>query len=206
MKHILGYRCTICGKEFPYTELMTCPDCGEKGILDIVFDYDYIKKNTLSREKLASCRDNSMWRYKALMPLKDRDFTPFLRVGWTPLYKSNRLGDELGLKTLYIKDDGLNPTASLKDRASGVAVAKAVELGYDTIACSSTGNAASSCAGNAARMGLKTVIFVPSRAPEGKLAQRIVAEREGDEIFVTADAKHLPFTCEATNGCKVIVK
>ena len=93
MKHILGYRCTICGKEFPYTELMTCPDCGEKGILDIVFDYDYIKKNTLSREKLANCRDNSMWRYKALMPLKDRDFTPFLRVGWTPLYKSNRLGD-----------------------------------------------------------------------------------------------------------------
>lgn len=57
-----------------------------------------------------------------------QDFTPFLRVGWTPLYKSNRLGDELGLKTLYIKDDGLNPTASLKDRASGVAVAKAVEL------------------------------------------------------------------------------
>mgnify|MGYP001126444743 CR=1 FL=1 len=174
MKHILGYRCTICGKEFPYTELMTCPDCGEKGILDIVFDYDYIKKNTLSREKLANCRDNSMWRYKALMPLKDRDFTPFLRVGWTPLYKSNRLGDELGLRTLYIKDDGLNPTASLKDRASGVAVAKAVELGYDTIACSSTGNAASSCAGNAERMGLKTVIFVPSRAPEGKLAQLLI--------------------------------
>ena len=174
MKHILGYRCTICGKEFPYTELMTCPDCGEKGILDIVFDYDYIKKNTLSREKLANCRDNSMWRYKALMPLKDRDFTPFLRVGWTPLYKSNRLGDELGLKTLYIKDDGLNPTASLKDRASGVAVAKAVELGYDTIACSSTGNAASSCAGNAARMGLKTVIFVPERAPKGKIAQLLI--------------------------------
>ena len=174
MKHILGYRCTICGKEFPYTELITCPDCGEKGILDIVFDYDYIKKNTLSREKLASCRDNSMWRYKALMPLKDRDFTPFLRVGWTPLYKSNRLGDELGLKTLYIKDDGLNPTASLKDRASGVAVAKAVELGYDTIACSSTGNAASSCAGNAARMGVKAVIFVPERAPEGKVAQLMI--------------------------------
>ncbi|MBQ3131441.1 MAG: threonine synthase [Clostridia bacterium] len=174
MKHILGYRCTICGKEFPYTELMTCPCCGEKGILDIVFDYDYIKKKTLSREVLANCRDNSMWRYKALMPLKDRDFSPFLRVGWTPLYKSNRLGDELGLKGLYIKDDGINPTASLKDRASGVAVAKAVELGYDTISCSSTGNAASSCAGNAARMGIKTVIFVPSRAPEGKLAQLLV--------------------------------
>lgn len=90
-------------------------------------------------------------------------FFALLRVGWTPLYPSRRLGPELGLKALYIKDDGLNPTASLKDRASGVAVAKAVELGYDTIACSSTGNAASSCAGNAARMGVKTVIFVPSR-------------------------------------------
>lgn len=174
MQHILGYRCTLCGAELPYTERMTCPHCGEKGILDIIFDYAYIKKNLLSRESLAACRDNSMWRYKALMPLKDRDFSPFLRVGWTPLYPSWRLGPELGLKALYIKDDGLNPTASLKDRASGVAVAKAVELGYDTIACSSTGNAASSCAGNAARMGVKTVIFVPSRAPEGKVAQLMI--------------------------------
>ncbi|NCB31439.1 MAG: pyridoxal-phosphate dependent enzyme, partial [Clostridia bacterium] len=174
MQHILGYKCTLCGAEFPYTERMTCPRCGEKGILDIIFDYTYIKKHLLSRESLAECRDNSMWRYKALMPLKDRDFSPFLRVGWTPLYPSRSLVKELGLKALYIKDDGLNPTASLKDRASGVAVAKAVELGYDTIACSSTGNAASSCAGNAARMGVKTVIFVPSRAPEGKVAQLMI--------------------------------
>lgn len=173
MQHILGYTCTICGAELPYTERMTCPHCGEKGILDIIFDYAHIKKHLLSRESLANCRDNSMWRYKALMPLKDRDFSPFLRVGWTPLYPSNKLGEELGIK-LYIKDDGLNPTASLKDRASGVAVAKAVELGYDTIACSSTGNAASSCAGNAARMGVKTVIFVPGRAPEGKVAQLMI--------------------------------
>ena len=77
-------------------------------------------------------------------------------------------------KTLYVKDDGINPTASLKDRASGVAVAKAIELGYDTIACSSTGNAASSCAGSAARAGLKAVIFVPERAPEGKVAQLMI--------------------------------
>ncbi len=174
MQHILGYKCTLCGVELPYTERMTCPHCGEKGILDIVFDYNYIKNHTLSREGLAQCRDNSMWRYKALMPLEDRDFSPFLRVGWTPLYPSNRLGAMLGLKALYIKDDGLNPTASLKDRASGVAVAKALELGYDTIACSSTGNAASSLAGNAARMGVKTVIFVPGRAPEGKVAQLMI--------------------------------
>ncbi len=172
MRNILGYRCTICGAELPYTERMTCPHCGEKGILDIVFDYNYIKKE-FSRESLASNRDNSMWRYSPLMPLAPRDFSPFLRVGYTPLYPSRSLGEQLGIK-LYIKDDGLNPTASLKDRASGVAVAKAIELGYDTIACSSTGNAASSCAGNAARMGVKTVIFVPQRAPEGKVAQLMI--------------------------------
>ena len=173
MKNVLGYRCTLCGKEFAYTELMTCPDCGEKGILDIVFDYNEIKK-TFNKDSLKNNRDNSMWRYSPLMPLKQRDFSSFLRVGWTPLYSSNSLGNELGIKKLYIKDDGITPTASLKDRASGVAVAKAIELGYDTISCSSTGNAASSCAGNAARMGLKTVIFVPERAPEGKVAQLMI--------------------------------
>lgn len=173
MDNLVGYRCTLCGRRFPYNESMTCPYCGEKGILDILFDYDCIKKR-FNKTSLASCRDNSMWRYAPLMPLEPRDFSSFLRVGWTPLYLSNRLGDELGLKKLYIKDDGLNPTASLKDRASSVAVAKAIELGYGTVACSSTGNAASSLAGNAARMGLKSVIFVPERAPEGKLAQLLI--------------------------------
>lgn len=175
MRRVAGYRCTICGREFPFEpERMTCPHCGEKGILDILYDYDEIARD-LTRESLAACRDNSMWRYRALMPVADTvDVSRFLRIGWTPLYESLSLGRELGVKALYIKDDGLNPTASLKDRASGVAVAKAIELGYDTIACSSTGNAASSCAGSAARMGLKAVIFVPERAPEGKVAQLMI--------------------------------
>ncbi|MCL2695466.1 MAG: threonine synthase [Clostridiales bacterium] len=174
MQHVLGYQCTLCGAEFPFgPELLTCPLCGEKGILDIRYDYSYIGKH-FTRESLQANRDNSMWRYAPLMPVRDVGQASFLRIGWTPLYKSHRLGDQLGLKQLYIKDDGLNPTASLKDRASGVAVAKALELGYDTIACSSTGNAASSCAGNAARMGLKTVIFVPERAPQGKVAQLLI--------------------------------
>ena len=174
MERILGYRCTLCGKEYPFgPELMTCPDCGEKGILDIVYDYPAVRK-VFTREGLAADRDNSMWRYKALMPILGEGLSKFLRIGWTPLYESQRLYRELGLKRLYIKDDGLNPTGSLKDRASGVAVAKAIELGYDTIACSSTGNAASSCAGNAARMGLKTVIFVPERAPLGKVSQLLI--------------------------------
>ncbi|MDO4543325.1 MAG: threonine synthase [Clostridia bacterium] len=174
MKRIMGYRCTICGREFPFEkELMTCPNCGEKGILDIVYDYAEVKKE-LNFESLKRDRDNSMWRYRALMPLKGEGLSKFLRIGWTPMYESLRLGEQLGLKKLYIKDDGINPTASLKDRASGVAVAKALELGYDTISCSSTGNAASSLAGNAARMGLKTVIFVPERAPMGKVAQLLI--------------------------------
>ena len=172
--HLLGYTCTICKRHYPYREeMLTCPQCGESGILDIDYDYDVIRR-ALSRESLRHDHDNSMWRYKALLPLEDREYKDFLRVGWTPLYPSLRLVHELGIKALYIKDDGLNPTASLKDRASGVAVAKALELGYDTISCSSTGNAASSCAGNAARAGLKTVIFVPERAPQGKLAQMLV--------------------------------
>lgn len=175
MRRIVGYRCTICGKEYPFgPELMTCPSCGEKGILDILYDYDEIHK-TLTKEKLKQNTDNSMWRYRDLMPVADdTDVSGFLRIGWTPLYESKSLRDELGVRKLYVKDDGLNPTASLKDRASGVAVAKAIELGYDTIACSSTGNAASSCAGSAARMGLKAVIFVPERAPEGKVAQLMI--------------------------------
>ena len=172
--HVAGYRCTICHQEYSYEkDMMTCPHCGEKGILDIIFDYDAIKKE-FTRESLAADRTNSMWRYRALLPVEGHGWERFLRVGWTPLYRSNRLEKQLGVKALYIKDDGLNPTASLKDRASAVAVARAKELGYETIACSSTGNAASSCAGNAARMGLKTVIFVPSRAPKGKVAQLLV--------------------------------
>ena len=173
MDHIAGVRCTVCGRVMSYREQMTCPHCGEKGILDILFDYDYIKKG-FTKKSLADNHDNSMFRYAPLMPVQPRDFSRFLRVGWTPLYPSNKLGAELGIKALYIKDDGLNPTASLKDRASAVAVAKALELGYDTIACSSTGNAASSLAGNAARMGVKAVIFVPERAPEGKVAQLMI--------------------------------
>lgn len=175
MKRVQGYRCTLCGREYPFgPELYTCPACGEKGILDIVYDYKEVSRS-LSRETLKACTDPTMWRYCALMPVDEKtDVSGFLRIGGSPLYKSRRLGNELGLGALYIKDDGINPTGSLKDRASGVAVAKAIELGYDTISCSSTGNAASSCAGSAARMGLKAVIFVPKRAPQGKIAQLMI--------------------------------
>ena len=168
MKYVLGAKCVKCGREYAAVPDLTTCSCG--GILDIQYDYAALRRD-LSREKLAQNPDRSMWRYRPLLPIEEESAPPPLRVGWSPLYEANRLGTELGLKQLYIKDDGQNPTASLKDRASALAVVKAKEAGADTIACSSTGNAASSLAGNAAAAGLHTYIFVPSRAPKGKVAQ-----------------------------------
>lgn len=174
MKYIKGFQCTLCEREYePDENLFTCPTCGEKGILDVIFDYNKIKK-VVGRDYFRKNKDLSMFRYNPLISVDMSESDKFLRVGWTPLYKAQRIGSEMGLSNLYIKDDGINPTASLKDRASAVAVAGAIETGNKIISCSSTGNAASSLAGNAARMGLKTVIFVPERAPEGKLAQLLL--------------------------------
>ena len=122
-------------------------------------------------EQLKARSDHSMWRYREFLPVEGASKVPKLRVGWSPFYEADRLAEMIGIKKLYIKDDGINPTGSLKDRASAMAVVKAEEAGVDTIACSSTGNAASSLAGNAAAAGFKTVIFVPERAPKGKVAQ-----------------------------------
>ena len=168
MKNVIHAKCVKCGKIYePVPDLTNCT-CG--GILDIIYDYDYIKTQ-LTKEKLASRRDNSMWRYRELLPVEETTPAPPLRVGWSPLYEAGRLAEQLGIAHLYVKDDGVNPTASLKDRASSMAVAKATEAGAKVIACSSTGNAASSLAGNAAAAGMQTYIFVPSRAPKGKVAQ-----------------------------------
>ena len=168
LKNVKCAKCVKCGKEYPATPDVTTCECG--GILDIVYDYDYIKSR-LTKEKLAARKDMTMWRYRELLPIEEETENTPLRVGNTPLYEEPRLAEMLGLGHLYVKDDGLNPTSSLKDRASAMAVAKAMEAGKDIIACSSTGNAASSLAGNAAAAGMKTYIFVPSRAPKGKVAQ-----------------------------------
>ncbi len=168
LKNVKCAKCVKCGKEYPATPDVTTCECG--GILDIVYDYDYIKSR-LTKEKLAARKDTTMWRYRELLPIEEETENTPLRVGNTPLYEEPRLAEMLGLGRLYVKDDGLNPTSSLKDRASAMAVAKAKEAGKDIIACSSTGNAASSLAGNAAAAGMKTYIFVPSRAPKGKVAQ-----------------------------------
>ena len=168
MRNVICGRCVKCGREYEATPNLTTCECG--GILDIVYDYNYIKAK-LTKETLENRRTPTMWRYRELLPVEERTPDPELRVGWSPLYEVPRLAKELGIRKLWIKDDGINPTASLKDRASAMAVAKAREAGAEVIACSSTGNAASSLAGNAAAAGLKTFIFVPARAPKGKVAQ-----------------------------------
>lgn len=175
MKNVIGLRCIQCKKEVPAEAgTYTCPSCGSKGgIMDVVYDYQEINRMT-TRERLTQSKDNSIFRYMPFLPINPESARPHLRVGWSPLYKPQGLGKSLGMSNLYVKDDGQNPTASLKDRASIIAVIKAVEEKAPTVACSSTGNAASSLAGSAAAMGLKSVIFVPSRAPQGKIAQLLI--------------------------------
>lgn len=172
MKHVLGAKCVRCGREWPAEpNTTTCPACG--GMLDIQYDYAAIAKE-VSHETMANRTEQSMWRYMEYLPVQGLGNRPRLRVGWSPLYRADRLAKVLGLHTLYVKDDGVNPTASLKDRASAMAVVKAEEAGAEIIACSSTGNAASSLAGNAAAAGFPTYIFVPSRAPKGKVSQLMI--------------------------------
>ena len=172
MKQVTGAVCTRCGHIVAADpDITVCPKCG--GILDIQYDYDYIRSH-VSKYDLLDRADPTMWRYLEFLPVEGLGTRPRLRVGGSPLYRADALARRLGIDTLWIKDDGLDPTASLKDRASAMAVVKAEEAGRSVIACSSTGNAASSLAGNAAAAGLSTYIFVPSRAPKGKVAQLLM--------------------------------
>ena len=164
-------RCVSCGRIYdPDSVEYTCPHCGPRlGTLEVVFDYENLK---VHREEFS--KDSDMWQFEKLLPLpKDYYKTP-LRVGGTPLYEFPEIAEESSINRFLVKYDGVNPTASYKDRASAMAIAKAVEKGYDTIYAASTGNAASSLAGLTAPTHLKSVIFVPSRAPIPKIMQIMV--------------------------------
>jgi threonine synthase len=169
---VVGLRCLVCGTAYEHGNLLTCPKCGIQGILDVKYDYDRAGQ-ALTPSALSS-RPLDHWRYRELLPISPGSHVPHLQVGWTPVYDVPRLAAVVGIKKLFLKDDGRNPTSSFKDRASSVGVVKAQEFGFNTIACASTGNAASSLAGMAAACGLRSVIFLPQRAPEPKVIQLLI--------------------------------
>src|SRR5689334_19117066 len=175
--YITDLACIHCGVTYPGASLetaegiwMTCPKCGSAdGILDIGYDLDQVKAAWQSRP--LRDRPRNHWRYEELLPLEPSAVRHDWSVGYTPLIDSTRLAKQLGVRQLLFKDEGRNPTASFKDRASSVGVAHALQVGAKIIACASTGNAASSLAGHAALAGLPAMIFVPQTAPEPKVAQ-----------------------------------
>lgn len=174
MSNIEKLKCLICGAEYGEDEVMyTCPKCGNEGILEVQYDYKKVSEE-FSTNSLKKSHDYSMWRYLPLLPVNDPKQIGPLKVGWTPLYNVKRLREKLKLYGLWIKDDGRNPTASLKDRASAIAIVKAREAGKEKVTCASTGNAASSLAGAAASVGIKSYIFVPRTAPKAKIAQLLI--------------------------------
>ncbi|OGS05831.1 MAG: threonine synthase [Elusimicrobia bacterium RIFCSPLOWO2_12_FULL_59_9] len=172
MAKIEGFKCVSCSKEHGAKDVRyICPSCG--GNVQVVYDYK-AARGRLTRKFFAENPDQSPWRYLDLLPLKgDPSFWP-VESGWTPLFHAQRLGRKLGLSRLHLKDDGRQPSASFKDRASAVVLARALETGERAIAAASTGNAAASMACLAAGSGLRTVIFVPQSAPPAKLTQLLV--------------------------------
>lgn len=168
--YVTGLKCLVCHSVYSYGNLFTCPNCGIRGILDVQYDYARVPEI----ESKLSGRTFHHWRYRELLPIPAELNVPHLHVGWTPVYDVPRLAHAIGIRKLFLKDDSRNPTSSFKDRASSIGVLKAIEFGFDTIACASTGNAASSLAGLAAAVGLKSFIFVPDRAPEPKVTQLLI--------------------------------
>ena len=165
MSFVLGLQCRECGQEYEKKPLHVCENCF--GPLEIHYDYAGIKKS-MSREKIAA-RERNLWRYRELLPI-DGEPRVGLYSGFTPLVRAHRLGAALGVKELYVKDDSVNhPTFSYKDRVVSVAISKAIEFGFDTVSCASTGNLANSVAAHAAKAGLDCYVFIPDGLEQGKI-------------------------------------
>ncbi len=166
--------CVVCGRAAPLPRSAgACPACENPfAVLEINFDMDRAR-DTMTREALSK-RPLNHWRYAELLPVEPDERTLAWPVGWTPILEAPRLASWAGVKRLRLKDDGRNPTGSFKDRASSVGVVRAMQMGDTRIACASTGNAASSCAGFAAMAGIDATIFVPQRAPKPKIAQLLI--------------------------------
>jgi threonine synthase len=162
-----GLRCRNCGTRYPADAISICDECF--GPLEAEYDFNDIARR-VNKDKIEH-GPKSIWRYKELLPVGEKivDLNP----GFTPLHRADNLGEKLGLKELYIKNDSVNPTFSFKDRVVAVAVSKAVEFGFDTVGCASTGNLASSVAAHAAKAGLKCYIFIPNDLNLGKIIQTL---------------------------------
>jgi len=170
MERIKGLKCKECGREYPKEPLHVCEFCF--GPLEVVYDYEVIR-NLLSRERIAS-RPANLWRYKELLSI-DGEPSNGLFSGFTPLIQATNLASELGVEELYIKDDSVNhPTLSFKDRVVAVALSKAREFGFDTVACASTGNLANSVAAQAAAANFKRYIFIPADLEAGKVIGSLI--------------------------------
>jgi threonine synthase len=179
MGKFLGYRCSLCGDEYsPSDVTYTCPKDG--GNLDVVLDYDSIKTK-YKPEDILSRNDPSLWRFLPLLPVSEPEgeSTPLHAAGGTPVFNLSRLAEKLGLQYLWLKDESRNPTASFKDRASAIVVARAQEIaGADgrppVLVTASTGNAGAALAGMCAAVGQKAIIFAPKSALKAKVAQLLV--------------------------------
>ena len=157
-------RCRECGREYPLEPLHVCEFCF--GPLEVAYDYDAIHR-TVTRESIER-GPNSMWRYADLLPA-DPAYAVDINAGFTPLIRAKHLGERLGLRNLYIKNDCANPTWSFKDRVVTIAATKAREFGLQTLACASTGNLANSVAAHAASAGLDSYVFIPADLERGKI-------------------------------------
>jgi threonine synthase len=181
MSHVSHLKCLVCGSEYsPREAEYVCPRHGDGGTLDVCYNYASAGR-FLRRRALSESREESLWRYKPLLPVESDSPVPPLRVGWTPLYAAPRLAAVLNVKELWVKDETCQPTGSLKDRASAIAVVRAWEAGARMITTASTGNAAAALAGLCASVGQANVIFVPASAPEAKVAQLLAY---GAEVFL----------------------
>ncbi len=170
MSYLKGLRCRECAREYPKQALYVCEYCF--GSLEAIYDYEGIKK-VLTREKILK-GPKSLWRYRELLPI-DGEPTAGFYSGYTPLVKADILAKQLGVRELYIKDDSVcHPTCSFKDRVVAVALSRARELGFDTVACASTGNLANSVAANAAWAGFKRYIFIPANLEKAKVIGTLV--------------------------------
>lgn len=193
MSSVLHFRDTVAHKIFqPDTMPYFNPEIGQVATLDVIYDYAALR-DSLDRDALSSQAIHSMWRYHDLLPLAENALLPPLAVGWTPLYNAEALVTNLGFRECYVKDDGLNPTGSLKDRASAMVVAKALEIDARVVSTASTGNAAAALAGVGASVTqkeLEIVIFVPSTAPQAKITQLLVY---GATVLLVEDSYDVAF-------------